>query len=744
MQVIIEALQIDDEKEIDEEKLQELYENFLNYQEQQEDKLELSKLQQGDCLIQFYLLKLEKRLIILSKTYEETAWNGNESIKLIEKQDLGIINILKCLIAIIERLIEMFNQNQKGIQLEAEKVNSLIQLLLYCDNLEINYLLIKFLYLVSQNICIKNFSNYTLLEYYYCFFINNWRLRYPYIGEIFKNEKFYKVKFIQYIKQQLKQQDTGMKPIGNDTLQDFVFYEIQDKQNIKVDIHSVKKEFTDFFSSYNQSQQIFIKENIHNPKCFSQDFINVMLSLRVAKNISAIKNRVLISLIQSYIIASSSLFQRCSEYLNNVQIAKDYRLIYSFKNFPYVEYQMDILNALSNYLQKDSIFYNFNEEIQLEYEIKFLDDFKSKFLNEEVYFIENVKLEDVYKYYIQFGKIYGYIQSQIIQKIEEKTINNIHKIEQEAYEIILNIDKYISIGIRKIINEIQQENNQNINLIKLFNSIQNFVQNNFAYINQQQYDNEIIYSLKELYELFSQKKDDENKFFLYLDLSNFALLEKLNEFVSEKNFFDTLISNYINNQFNLQQKILFYHSEQLKNTYIEDQERFYSLVKAIVDFLETNNSQLQEQYSFQNNILGQFLEKYRNQSQYDEFFDKINYVRFTFGTYKNEAIDNETLSIFSGRIIEFFSQYLENKQQIIEQDRNLEQEIFGKILINYKKNPYVKSYNESLLAINAFRSSQFLASFYQNLIYILSHVFIYKYIYIQKYILQNLGFQFTR
>lgn len=90
------------------------------------------------------ILKLEKRIGILRKAYEENGWNGNESIKLIEKQDIGIITILKNLTLIMETTSELLGETITSLKIDADKLNSILELLLYCDNLEINFLVLKF------------------------------------------------------------------------------------------------------------------------------------------------------------------------------------------------------------------------------------------------------------------------------------------------------------------------------------------------------------------------------------------------------------------------------------------------------------------------------------------------------------------------------------------------------------------------------------------------------------------------
>lgn len=101
-------------------------------------------------MTQFYFLKLEKRINALKKVYEDSAWGGNESIKLIEKQDIGIILVLRSLIAVAETLQSLFTVGSRAIKIEAERFNNLLSLLLYCDNLEINYLVLKFVSIAEQ------------------------------------------------------------------------------------------------------------------------------------------------------------------------------------------------------------------------------------------------------------------------------------------------------------------------------------------------------------------------------------------------------------------------------------------------------------------------------------------------------------------------------------------------------------------------------------------------------------------
>lgn len=91
------------------------------------------------------MIKLEKRITILRRVYEEGVWNGNESIKLIEKQDIGIIVILKNLISIFSTLTELFSGRVSALKVESNRFNNVVNLLLYCDNLEINYLVLKFI-----------------------------------------------------------------------------------------------------------------------------------------------------------------------------------------------------------------------------------------------------------------------------------------------------------------------------------------------------------------------------------------------------------------------------------------------------------------------------------------------------------------------------------------------------------------------------------------------------------------------
>ena len=101
-------------------------------------------------MFQFYLLKLEKRIAIIRKTFEEGPWSGTESIKLIEKQDIGIIVILRNLISIAETFIELFDGNARFLVMNTTRLNNMIYLLLYCDNLEINCLCMKFVSLILQ------------------------------------------------------------------------------------------------------------------------------------------------------------------------------------------------------------------------------------------------------------------------------------------------------------------------------------------------------------------------------------------------------------------------------------------------------------------------------------------------------------------------------------------------------------------------------------------------------------------
>ena len=101
-------------------------------------------------MFQFYLLKLEKRIAIIRKTFEEGPWSGTESIKLIEKQDIGIIVILRNLISISETFIELFTGNSKVLVMNTTRLNNMIYLLFYCDNLEINCLFLKFVNIILQ------------------------------------------------------------------------------------------------------------------------------------------------------------------------------------------------------------------------------------------------------------------------------------------------------------------------------------------------------------------------------------------------------------------------------------------------------------------------------------------------------------------------------------------------------------------------------------------------------------------
>lgn len=88
--------------------------------------------------------------MILRKAYEMESWSGSESIKQIEKQDIGVTVILRNLISIVETLTTLFSKHINSLKIETERLDALIELLLYSDNLEINYLTLKLVLLVKR------------------------------------------------------------------------------------------------------------------------------------------------------------------------------------------------------------------------------------------------------------------------------------------------------------------------------------------------------------------------------------------------------------------------------------------------------------------------------------------------------------------------------------------------------------------------------------------------------------------
>ncbi|KAL4429870.1 hypothetical protein ABPG74_022893 [Tetrahymena malaccensis] len=761
---VLENLPVDDEREVDDETLQTQLESFLNYQED-EGKLELSKLHQGDYLFQFYMLKLEKRINIIRKTYEEGPWNGVESIKLIEKQDIGIIVILRNLISILETLVELFSERINALKIETDRFNNVVQLLLYCDNLEINYLVLKFIVFAESNQVLKTVDSCRLMESYYLYFINIWRQRYPYIAEIFKNEKFYK--------------DTGAKPLGNDVQGDQAFYENPGKEVFKLEINSVKKEYSDFFSSYYQTQQLLAKDNVQQPpNKITPLFVNVMLTLRLAKNFSAIKNRALIAGIQCYSFVGGQRYITCIDALKKFHLNKDYRLLYAMKNFPYPDFQLDMLWCLVFIRDSQAQILNLEEDTNIEFENRFVDDFKAKYLNEDqTDFVENVKFDDVARYFEQFTGIYKSIKVDLLNKLGTKNSPHLAKLEQECNDLLDTLIKYYTLAINRLVREIKQAHdedsiNRSGNVLSLFRLF--YVNSYFFEINSEFIGKEavpIIEAVKELYlsviNFHEEAHNPELPFnaLHYFRFVNHRLLatrgifkNEIKEFITSKTFFDSCYKGFKseNQVGKIGAQIIFYHCDILSKVFLSntDDERFQNTAEVVASYLQNNNLQLKA-FSPANMVLNAFVKKYGDNLQMAQLVEKVNYSRFCFSHLRldqskedpdqqedertveengeetsNKKNANNLLSSdiidasfnrFTNKFVAYFNQYLDEKIPILQEDRAFETAVMERFP-NFTRNAYVRSFVESLISTNALRASQFQSAFFQNFINILSKV----------------------
>lgn len=117
------------------------------------------------------------------------------------------------------------------------------------------------------------------------------------------------------------------------------------------------------------------------------------------------------------------------------------------KGFPYGDFQVELLGCLAQTIRVDSeeaVLSLQNDELSLDMETRFLEEFKAKFIAakgeepEEIVeeFSETVKFEDVSKYYSIFSLIYRDLTKRIQPKLSSKNLSHFVKLESECTELI--------------------------------------------------------------------------------------------------------------------------------------------------------------------------------------------------------------------------------------------------------------------------------------------------------------------
>lgn len=107
------------------------------------------------------------------------------------------------------------------------------------------------------------------------------------------------------------------------------------------------------------------------------------------------------------------------------------------KSFPYPDYLMDMVGCLQKVIGGQGDFFVVEDELQFDAEVRFLDDFKSKNINEDGSdFSEGAKLEDCARFVEQMSIIFKNIKAEVLMKLGKKSGSNIAKLEQDGNEFL--------------------------------------------------------------------------------------------------------------------------------------------------------------------------------------------------------------------------------------------------------------------------------------------------------------------
>jgi len=130
-------------------------------------------------------------------------------------------------------------------------------------------------------------------------------------------------------------------------------------------------------------------------------------------------------------------FEGGPEELQKWNLPKDQRIIYAIRSFPYPDYQLDMINCISKARDSTQEFVIVEDDLTLEPENRFIEEFNSKNINEEGNdFSESAKFEDYARYFQQVSLIYRFIKKDVLEKLGKKNTSNAIKLEQDGNNIL--------------------------------------------------------------------------------------------------------------------------------------------------------------------------------------------------------------------------------------------------------------------------------------------------------------------
>ena len=226
---------------------------------------------------------------MLIKKICDEGWAGVESVKQVEKLENQSLSYLKDLFALYQKINNMLlnvvqyseNVNESSLfRLDLSREDTLQELVIYCDNLELNLYVFRVIALIinvdSWNSAhypyYKNKRNFDALNVFAYYFLHNLRKQYKLPIELFKNERFFK--------------DLDYKAENSEPISEGLAYK---NELFEINSANIKKDFGENFLAYNSVSHLLEKNGVSYNKN-SYTFFQLVYALRVQKNISVIYN----------------------------------------------------------------------------------------------------------------------------------------------------------------------------------------------------------------------------------------------------------------------------------------------------------------------------------------------------------------------------------------------------------------------------------------------------------------------